>query len=146
MWTEFDFIREACALVKDKVITLTQVPTEIDFMFKPAKSLDYAGDLLIGKNEGAEATARIVQSVMVERLAKLPQEQFHHDGILDDLTQLSAELGLKNRGLVLWPTRVGVCGRKNSPDGLAVIVALGREELVKRLQWAHQKLTTLVAS
>lgn len=136
----FDYIEAVCKLIKDKVTTLAQVPDEIDFMFKPAEDLDYPAQDLIGKNENAQVTARVVEAV-IEHLGKLPAANFDHEGILNDLSTIHETLGLKNRGLVLWPTRVAMCGRKQSPDGIAMIQVYGREEAIKRLQLAYQKLT-----
>lgn len=135
----FGYIEACCKLVKDKAVTLAQVPGEIDFMFKRAEDLDYPAQDLIGKNPDAVAAAQIVQQI-TERLKRLPDDQYHHDGIYADLDALSTELGLK-RGLVLWPPRVAMCGRKNSPDGLAMMEVLGRQETIKRLELAYRKLS-----
>lgn len=136
----FAFVQACCGLVKDKVKTLADVPGEIDFMFKPASALDYPADLLIGKNESAAATAQIIEAV-IEHLRKLDDAAFaDHEAVLNDLSAITEERSLKNRGLVLWPTRIAMCGRKNSPDGIAMIQVFGRDESIKRLELARQKL------
>jgi glutamyl-tRNA synthetase len=134
----FGYIKACCKLVKDKAVILADVPGDIDFMFRPVEELDYPTAELIGKNPDAASTAKIVTAI-IERIEKLPEAQYHHDGIYQDLDNLSTELGLK-RGLVLWPARVAMCGRKNSPDGLAMMEVYGREETLKRLRLAEQKL------
>lgn len=132
-------ITKLCGLVKDKVKLLSEVPGEIDFMFKPAEALDYPAEDLVGKNESKEAAAKIL-AACADYLEKLPDEQYNTPAIAEGLSQLSNDLGLKNRGLLFWPVRVALCGRKNSPDASAMIETYGRTEAVKRLRHAEQKL------
>ncbi|MEI6045431.1 MAG: glutamate--tRNA ligase [Chloroflexota bacterium] len=133
------FIVRVCGLVKDKVKILSEVPGEIDFMFKPASELEYPAQDLVGKNESKAATAKIL-AASIDYLAKLPDEKFTTAGIAEGLSQLSADLELKNRGLLFWPVRIAMCGRKNSPDASAMIETYGREAALDHLRVACEKL------
>ena len=60
----WEFIRSACALVKDKVKTLAEVPMEIDFIFKPGSALEYQAKDLIGKNDRPAAAAQVLEETI----------------------------------------------------------------------------------
>jgi glutamyl-tRNA synthetase len=132
-------LTQICGLIKDKVKTLSEVSGDIDFMFKPASALEYPAEDLVGKNESKAATAKIV-AACIDYLEKLPNEQFTTAGIAEGLSQLSVDLNLKNRGLLFWPVRIAMCGRKNSPDASAMIETYGRAAAVDHLRFAYQKL------
>ncbi len=134
------YISKVCGLIKDKVKILSEVPAEIDFMFKPANELEYEADLVVGKNESKEAAAKILEAAIAS-LEKLPQEQFTTLNIKENLEKLSDEmLGEKKRGLLFWPVRIALCGRKNSPDASAMIEAYGMEGTRERYNIAIAKL------
>ncbi len=137
-------ITAICGLVKDKVKILSEVPAEIDFMFQPAEELNYPAEDLVGKNESPEAAVKILLAC-AGYLPGLPEAEFNTPGIAAGLSQLSIDLGLKNRGLLFWPVRVALCGRKNSPDASAMIAVFGREETIKRFKLAAEKLQALAA-
>lgn len=47
-----------------------------------------------------------------------------------------------SRGLVYWPLRVALTGRKASPDPVDIASVLGKDEVLKRIDMAMRKLTT----
>ncbi len=134
------FITAVCALIKDKVKTLGEVPGEIDFLFRPTEMLEYPATDLIGKNPDGAAAARILDAIS-SHLETVPAEVYNdRDGLYKGLDALSTQLGLANRGLLFWPPRVALSGRTKSPDLMGMMIALGREETIKRLQHARQML------
>lgn len=138
---KWDFIRAACALVKDKVKTLAEVPLEIDFIFKPGTALELNAKDLIGKNEGPEAAARVLEETI--NFLKGASDEVYNDreALLAGLTEVSENvLHLTNRGMMFWPPRVALSGRTKSPDLMGMIITLGREETYARLEQARQKL------
>jgi len=57
---------------------------------------------------------------------------------------LDAEAGseqLGDRGLIYWPLRAALTGKEKSPDPVEIAVALGKEETIKRIEAAIDKLT-----
>ena len=60
--------------------------------------------------------------------------------ISDKLTGIVAELGLKN-GQVLWPIRVALSGMERSPNFATLAVYLGKDECLRRLDVALNKLS-----
>ncbi|NBP57415.1 glutamate--tRNA ligase [bacterium] len=47
----------------------------------------------------------------------------------------------KQTGEILWPLRVSLSGREKSPSPFEIIAILGREESIKRIQYAEEILT-----
>jgi len=57
----------------------------------------------------------------------------------DKMVSIVSELGLKN-GQVLWPIRVALSGMEKSPNFSTLMVYLGKEEILKRLDFALSKI------
>ncbi len=134
------FIAAACGLVKDKVKTLSEIPGEIDMLFKPAEALEYPTNDLIGKNTGPVEVVKILEAI-IDHLEKVPEAQYQdRDALYQGLDTLWQPLGLVNRGLLFWPPRVALSGRTKSPDLMGMMIVLGRAETIKRLELARQKL------
>jgi glutamyl-tRNA synthetase len=135
------FFTAVCALVKDKVKTLEDVPDEVSCLFKPAEKFDYPASDLIGKNKGADVVDTILRET-ITFVNDAPAEIYaSKDALLDGLTEVSNRLGLANRGLMFWPSRVAISGRTRSPDLMGMMIVLGKAETVKRLELARQKLS-----
>lgn len=139
------FITASCGLIKDKVKTLAEVPGEIDIMFKSAESLDYPYTDLIGKLGGADAAARVLDGASAFLREASDEVYNDREKLLAGFDQVQQDLGLPNRGLMLWPPRVALSGRTKSPDLLGMVITLGREESIKRLLHARHKLTEATA-
>ena len=135
------FIRSACALVKDKVKTLSEVSSEIDFIFRPASALEYQAKDLIGKNDSPVAAAKVLEET-INYLREIPNEVYNdREALLAGLSEISEiKLHLTNRGMMFWPPRVALSGRTKSPDLMGMIITLGREETITRLELARQSL------
>jgi glutamyl-tRNA synthetase len=57
----------------------------------------------------------------------------------DKMVAVVTELGLKN-GQVLWPIRVALSGMEKSPNFATLMVYLGKEEVLNRLDFALDKI------
>ena len=51
------------------------------------------------------------------------------------------KIGEGDKGVILWPLRVALTGKKASPGPFEIIGILGKEEVLKRLKIAEEKLT-----
>jgi glutamyl-tRNA synthetase len=141
--SKWDFIRQACALIKDKVKYLSEVPQEIDFLFRPASALEYPAKDLIGKNDGPAAAARVLEET-ITYLKAAPDEVYNdRDAVYNGLREVSENKLAISRGAMFWPPRVALSGRTKSPDLMGMIIVLGREETIRRLEQARQSLISL---
>lgn len=59
------------------------------------------------------------------------------EAVKSALWPLAEELG---KGEVLWPLRVALSGRKQSPDPFTLAYILGREETLARISTACDKI------
>ena len=68
------------------------------------------------------------------RLATLPEGEFTAAGVRQRIWPLAEAEG---RGAVLWPFRVALSGRDQSPDPFILAEILGRTETLKRIDYAQ---------
>ena len=69
------------------------------------------------------------------------QEDYSNDALYERLCAFAKENGYKN-GQILWPIRTALSGKQMTPAGATEILeVLGKEESVKRLKAAVEKLT-----
>ena len=66
------------------------------------------------------------------------------DGKKFDESSLELALGVLTeklgKGAVLWPLRVALSGEKYSPGPYELMIALGKSETIRRIEYAIQKL------
>ncbi len=136
--SNFEFIKAACKLAKEKAKTLLDVAPEVEFAFVPAERLDYPLTDLLRKNDGAAMVASILDAATVVT-RDIPQADFTHDGLYTAFARVAESLTLKV-GQVLRPIRIALTGKTKGPDILAAMLLLGRDETLRRLVLAKSKL------
>ena len=68
------------------------------------------------------------------------QSEWNNEALFESLKALAEKLGVKN-GQILYPARIALSGKETTPGGATEIaVILGKEETLKRLDNAIQKL------
>ena len=96
-------------------------------------------------NEKFKITPDILKTVLTTAKAKVDGLKWERGDnaktkvISDTMIGLVAELGLKN-GQVLWPIRAALSGSERSPNFATLSIYLGKEETLKRLDFALSKL------
>jgi glutamyl-tRNA synthetase len=131
---EYQHVRDAIGLVKDKMKVLTEAPELTSYFFSEPD--DYAADLLIPKKgdpgvvaEGLRRARGIVAEIGVADETALEER----------LRALAEELGLK-AGQLFMPIRVAVTGRTASPGLFETLRVIGRDRCLSRLDAAISKL------
>ncbi|USN87899.1 MAG: glutamate--tRNA ligase [Candidatus Nomurabacteria bacterium] len=105
---------------------------EYDFAFvTPA----YETDILKWKkdNDVIEALPRLQKALNLLKEADFSTP----DSVKNDLWDYAEEVG---RGELLWPLRVALSGRERSPDPFTIAYIIGREETLKRISVACDKI------
>ena len=133
--TRFDVDR-LCGLLQSRTEVFSQLPGMIDFL---AAMPDFDDALYVNKKqksslESAKAAIRFILPV----LRDIPEwtEEALHDTIMEAIPAS----GMKN-GQVLWPMRIAISGRLNTPGGaFEIAYLLGREETLARLEAAEKHL------
>ena len=115
---------------------LGEIPAQIDFIDKLP---DYSIELYTHKKmKTTPETAKDALEAMLPVLEKL--EVFDKDTVHEALFALIETMQVKN-GYILWPLRVAVSGKEFTPGGGVELAAvLGKEETVKRINLALEKL------
>jgi glutamyl/glutaminyl-tRNA synthetase len=91
--------------------------------------------LLKWKEETLESAKKHLQKIS-QILSGAPKE-FSKEKIKETLWEYAEKEG---KGGVLWPMRVALTGLPKSPDPFSVAEILGKEETIKRLENATNKI------
>lgn len=122
---------EALPLITERLERLSNIHN-FDFFWKEP---EYDPKLLIWKNSDPEdvKTSLSESGEIIKHIQLKDKEALKL--ALDDLGKKMA-----NRGLVYWPLRVAVSGKDKSPDPVDIIFAIGKEQTIKRIEGAVNKL------
>lgn len=121
-------------LEKDRLKTLGEFNDLASFFFTLP---EYEWGMLIWNKESKEKIKASLEASF-KVLTDLAEEKFTKEGLGVALAPLVVELG--GRGVVLWPLRVSLSGAKASPDPIAIVEILGKEETLKRVGKAIKKI------
>lgn len=120
---------------------LSEIPEALSIFFENIPN--YPLDLIM--REKFQITPEMLKQVL-EKAKKIIGEMDWEKGDSKKSDELSekiigivSELDLKN-GQVLWPIRVALSGLEHSPNFSTLMVYLGKEEVLKRLDFALQKI------
>jgi glutamyl-tRNA synthetase len=131
------YVHQIMPLIQERARTLAEVAELAEFFFVDA--LEYAPNLLIGKNMSRESATRAVE-VAQQRLGQLAA--FDAESLEGVLRPLATELGLKT-GQLFGTLRVATTGRTAAPPLFQTMEMLGRERCLKRIETALAKLYAL---
>ena len=130
-------LKKIGALVQSRIEVFPDIPDMIDFFEEVP---DYEIDMYQNKRNkcNPEKSLAILQEVlpMLEEM-----EDFSNDNLFARLKEYGEEKGYKV-GLVMWPSRTAVSGKRMTAAGATEIMEiLGREESLRRLRAAIEKLS-----
>ena len=123
---------QVAPLVQTRVVTLSEVPEMIDFIFLADPVIDEAA---WGKTMSAEFAADVLRDFG----AALSSCEWNHDALKNVLESWTESRGLK-LGKTQAPIRVAITGRTVGPPLFESIEILGREETQRRLSVALSRL------
>lgn len=123
-----DYFAKLVDVVRVRVKTLQEVADAADYFFKDVENYDEKG---VSKHFTLEAVDLLTKCV--ERLEELPVFDLASTEAV--YNKLSEETGL-SLGKVIHPTRLALTGRTVSPGLFDVMVLLGKEKTIARLQKA----------
>lgn len=124
--------RAVVALSRERAFTLTQLADQMRFFFHAPVSYEAKG---VNKHFNAEAVSRM--RLLADRLAAL--SSWDHDTLLPAYDELAQQLDIK-RALLIHPTRLAVSGRTVGPGLFELVELLGREQTVRRLRQAADRI------
>ena len=131
-WPKDMIVRAKDALI-ERINKFSDLQDEVEFGFY--KNLpDYSADSLIWKKSDKEKT--------LVHLEKMKEMLSNADFSSIDSIKASVwdYVEANGKGDVLWPTRFALSGKEKSPDPFALAYIFGKEETLRRIQVATEKL------
>ncbi|MGN0368783.1 MAG: glutamate--tRNA ligase [Wujia sp.] len=129
--------RKIASMVKSRIEVLPDIREQIDFL---AAVPDYDIEMYTHKKmkTNAENSLTLLQEVLP---ILETQDAFDNDSLFETLSAFAKEHEYKT-GYVMWPLRTAVSGKQATPGGATELMALlGKEETIRRIQAAIEKLT-----
>nr|MBA2247159.1 glutamate--tRNA ligase [Chloroflexia bacterium] len=136
----FDAVREASALLKDRIKHLTEAPELMEYFLKDELA-PYEAALLVPKKVEPSVAMRALDAVR-GALDEVGFDLSDETATEERFRALAEELELKP-GQLFMPIRVSVTGRTQSPGLFGTLRAIGQERVTARLDDA---IATLRAS
>ena len=129
--------KDIALALKDRVVLLSEVKDMVDF-FNQVK--DYSIDLYNNKKAKTNPEqAKISLELALPVLEKITD--FTNDNIFNSLQEVASNNNLKNITL-MYPMQVALSGKDKTPGGATAIgQILGKEETIKRIKEAINKLS-----
>jgi len=117
----------ALAVERERMHTLKDFATNASFFFELQ---EYEASLLQWKDTMEFSDVRNNLKEIRTILEETPEELF----TLEELEKLCMPLADKiGRGMVLWPLRVALCGKRTSPGPFEIMFVLGKHETLQRI-------------
>lgn len=125
-------LKKVLEVEKERMKTLTDLKELANFFFELP---DYSGELLVWSDKKKESKEALKD--VLTKIKDVPEKNFTKENLNKVLNPLSEKHG---KGETYWPFRVALSGKKASPGGPEIAEVLGKEETVKRLELAVEKL------
>lgn len=131
-----DVLKNILTIITERINVFSDIKKmvkdgELDYYFTQPK---YESEKLVWKDSSKDETKKYLEKI-IELLESADFE--NADSVKSSVWDYATEEG---RGSVLWPMRYALSGRDKSPDPFTLASVLGKEETVRRLQIAVQKL------
>ena len=129
-------LKKIAAMVKTRIEVFPDIPDLIDF-FQEVPEYDVSMYTHKKMKTNPELSLEVLEKIIpvLEN-----QEDYSNDALYELLCGFAKENGYKN-GQILWPIRTALSGKQMTPAGATEILeVLGKEESLKRLQAAVEKL------
>ncbi len=127
-------------IMQPRITRLPQISEKLGFLLELA---DYDLELYVHKKSKTtkEGSLEMLNAV----LPILETIEWTKDSISECLTGFAEGLGVKN-ALVMWPVRIAASGTAVTPGGaVEVLLLLGKEEALKRIESGRQRLSAALS-
>jgi glutamyl-tRNA synthetase len=103
-----------------------------EYIVKLRQTPEYPKEMLVFKKSTPEATQKGLKAAL-ETLQKVGDADWNLESLQKALADAVSEQNLSN-GDVFWPVRVALSGAEKSPSPVELLLALGKEESIKRIE------------
>jgi glutamyl-tRNA synthetase len=130
-----EWLGRVVSLEKERVTTLVELPGAVKFVFELP---EYAKEMLVWKKGSLEEVQKVLPELK-NYLDTISVQEYTKQILEEKIKAWVGEKGYSN-GSVLWPLRVALSGQQNSPGPFEIAEVLGKDETLKRVENALQKL------
>lgn len=130
---DLEFVKKILVTERSRMRLLSDFWPATDFFFELPS---YETKLLRWKNE-ALPDVKIILEKVFSTFKNVAEADFSPELIKTKLDDLASEFG---RGQVFWPIRVALSGKSASPDPISIAGVLGREEVLRRIKIALDRM------
>ncbi len=128
-------IKKVCDILAERIYVWSDIEKmladgDVQYFFEQPK---LSKEMIIWKKDGTLEQAKENLSLVSGILNKIQEQNFSLEMIKEKLMELAEE---KGKGNVLWPLRVALSGKEKSPDPFTLAIVLGKDESIKRIQYA----------
>jgi len=141
-WIKKDLVKlgKVAPLIKEKISKFSDIAPLFEGQAELAfvrELSDYKTDSLLWKKNPSKESALEHLTVVSGLLKDISDAEYTAEKIREIISKYAEERG---RGDVLWPLRFALTGQDKSPDPFVSAYILGREEAVRRIGMAVEKL------
>jgi glutamyl-tRNA synthetase len=133
---EKDFLKKVVALEQQRLKNLSEISELTAFFFK--KIPEYDTQLLVWKKITLEEAGNNLER-LYELLSSIKNTEWNQENIESKTVGFIKDNNL-GVGDFLWPMRVALTGKQHSPGPFETSEVLGREESLKRIEYAINKI------
>ncbi len=130
-----EFIRKAVSLHRERMKILSEISDFADFLF--LEDICYETDLLRWKDMN-DKELRESLDIIEEILSGIENNDWNEEKIEKALMPEAEKKN--NRGVILWPLRAALTGKKASAGPFEVADALGKKKTLNRIKKAKKKI------
>lgn len=123
-----EYLEKIIEVEKSRLTVLKDIGNKIDFFFEAP---EFEKDLLRWKETQSFEEVKENLNKVYGLLKEIPESDFRREKIEEILMPFAEK---KGRGEVLWPLRVALSGRKQSPGPFEIAEVLGEKESLKRIE------------
>lgn len=130
-------LEKAVTLEQERINALSELPEKLAFVFK---NIPYDAEVLIWKKSDRETALERLNLVHA-----LLNNITEGDWSIESLENLiRGEIEAKDLGMgdTLWPLRTALSGQQHSPGPFEIAAVLGKEQTLKRISFAIEKLSS----
>ena len=125
-------------LIKEKISYFGEIKPLLDGELSFTNPLPtYDKENLKWKQEPDLVNTKTYLKNVIDIISNLDEKVFSKESVKDAIWPMAEKIG---KGNILWPMRYSLSGRDKSPDPFTISEILGKEETLKRLNFAYELL------
>ncbi|MGB9743231.1 MAG: glutamate--tRNA ligase [Minisyncoccales bacterium] len=134
---KLEVLQKIISLYQDRLKKLSEISQLVDFFFR--KDLTYDKNLLKWREMSEEEVKNSLKK-LEKILISIKSDNWRKEIIEKEIITVIEKLKLKDRGILLWPFRVALTGKKDSAGPFEIAEILGKEKTLNRIRQAQKLL------